>query len=67
MVNSVQCTKCGNWFYGRSVKTKRVTTRLATHFVFSRCRIMIERIKNLIKKLCDEVETVHGFCCLGAS
>ena len=64
MANSALGTKCGNWSHGRSANTKRVTTRLATRFVCSRCREMREGMVDLIEKLCDEVETVNGFCYL---
>ena len=37
MANSVFCTKCGNWVCGRCANIKRVTARLATRFVCSRC------------------------------
>ena len=65
MANSVLCTKCGNWVHGRSAKIKRVTTRLAMHFICSKCSGIIERTVDLINKLCNEVETVNGFCYLG--
>ena len=65
MANSVLHTKCGNWVYGRCAKIKRATTRLAMHFVCSKYKGIIEGIVDLIEKLCDEVETVNGFCYLG--
>ena len=34
------------------------------HFICSKCKIMEGMVK-LIKKLCDEVEKMNGFCCLG--
>ena len=40
---------------------KRVTARLAMHFVCLKCKEIMEGTINLIKKLCDEVETVNGF------
>ena len=46
-------------------KIKRVTARLAMQFVCSKCRAIMERTVDSIKKLCDEVETVNGFCYLG--
>ena len=61
MANSVLSTKCGNWVYTKCAKLKRATTRLAMHFICSKCKGMVD----LIKKLCDEVETVNGFCYLG--
>ena len=65
MVNSVLCTKCGNWVHGKCAKIKRVTARLAMHFVCSKCKGIMEGTMDLIEKSCDEVETVNGFCYLG--
>ena len=65
MANSVLCTKCGNWAHGRCVKIKRVTAKLAMHFVCSNCKGIMEGMVDSIKRLCDEVETVNGFCYLG--
>ena len=42
----------------------RVTAGSAMHFVCSRCEGIMEETVNSIKKLCDEVETVNGFCYL---
>ena len=63
--NSVFCAKCGNWVHGRCAKIKRVTARLAMHFACSKCKGITERTVKSIEKLCDEVETVNGFCYLG--
>ena len=65
MVNSVLCIKCGNWVHGRCAKIKRATARLAMHFIRSKCKGIIEGTVDLIEKLCDEVQTVNGFCYLG--
>ena len=65
MANSVLCTKCGNWVYGRCAKIKRATARLAVHFASSKCKGIMEGMVDSIEKLCDEVETVNGFCYLG--
>ena len=35
------------------------------HFVCLKCKGIMERTMDSIEKLCDEVETVNGFCCLG--
>ena len=64
MANSVLCTKCGNCVHGRCAKIKRVTARLAMHFVCLKCRGKMEGIVDSIEKSCDEVETVNGFCYL---
>ena len=65
MANSVLCTKCGNWVHGKCAKIKRVTARLAVHFVCSKCKGIMEGTVDSIEKLWDEVETVNGFCYLG--
>lgn len=65
MSNSLLCTKCGNWVHGRCAKIKRVTNRLAMCFVCSKCMGVIAKNSDSIEKLCDEVETVNGFCYLG--
>ena len=65
MAYSVLCTKCGNWVHGRCAKIKRATAKLAMHFVFSKCKEIMEGRVDSIEKLSDEVETVNGFCYLG--
>ena len=65
IANSVLYTKCGNWVHGKCAKIKRVTVRLAMHFVCSKCKGIMEGTMDSIEKLCDEVETVNGFCYLG--
>ena len=57
------CAKSENWVHGRC--TKRVTTKLATRFVGSRCSDMMEKMVKSIEELCDEVEMVNGFCYQG--
>ena len=65
MANSVLSTKCGNWVHGKCAKIKRVTTRLAMHFICLKCKGIMEGTVDSDKKLCNEVETVNGFCYLG--
>ena len=65
MANSVLCTKCGSWVHGKCAKIKRVIARLAMHFVCSKCKGIMEGTVDSFEKLCDEVETVNGFCYLG--
>ena len=54
--------KLASW---QMCKNKRSTVRLAKHFVCSKCKGIMEVMEDLIEKLCDEVETVNGFCYLG--
>ena len=49
--NSVLCTKCGNCVH-------------AMHFICSKCKGIMKGIVDSINNLCDEVETVNGFCYL---
>ena len=65
MANSVLCTKCENWVHGKCAKIKRATARLAMHFVCLKCKGIMEGTMDSNEKLCDEVETVNGFCYLG--
>ena len=65
MANSVLCTKCENWVHGKCAKIKRVTARLAMHFVCLKCKGKMEGTMDSVEKLCDKVETVNGFCYLG--
>ena len=44
---------------------KQVTARLAMLFVCLKCKQIMEGTMDSIKKLCDEVEMVYGFCYLG--
>ena len=52
-------------FIGKYAKIKRATARLAMHFVCLKCIGIIEGMVDSIEKLCNEVETVNGFCYLG--
>ena len=65
MAYSVLCTKCGNWVHGKCAKIRRVTARLAMHFICSKCRGIMEGMVDSVKKLSNEVETVNEFCYLG--
>ena len=65
MANLVLCTKCRNWVHGKCAKIKKATTRLAMHFVCSKCKGIMEEMVNSVEKFCDEVETVNRFCYLG--
>ena len=65
MANLMLCTKCENWVHGKCAKMKRVTARLASRFVCSKCKEIMEGTVDSIEKLYDEVETVNRFCYLG--
>ena len=57
--------KMWKWVHGRCAKIKRVTARLAMHFICSKYKRIMEGMVNSIEKLCNEVETVNRFCYLG--
>ena len=65
MANSVLCVKCRKWIHGRWVKVKRVTMRLGRDFECGRCKKEADGFKDSAEELCEEVETVRGFCYLG--
>ena len=44
---------------------KRVTPRLGRDFVCGRCKKQVDGLVEPVKELCEEVETVRGFCYLG--
>ena len=45
-------------------KKQRITDKLAMRFVCSRCIGIMEGTVDSFEKLCDEMETVNGFCYL---
>ena len=63
--NSVLCVKCRKWIHERCAKVKRVTLRLGRNFVCGRCMKEADEFMDSVEKLCEEVETVRGFCYLG--
>ena len=65
MANSVLCVKYGKWIHGRCAKVKRVTARLGRDFVCGRCNNQVNGFKGPVEELCEEVESVRGFCYLG--
>ena len=50
MANLMLCTKCRNWVDGRCAKIERATARLAMHFICSKCKGMVDSIKNCAMK-----------------
>ena len=52
------------WVQGKCTKRKKVTCSSAKHFVCRRCTYVGDD-KDEPVELCDEVETVKGFCYLG--
>ena len=65
MENSVLWVKCRKWIHGRGVKVKRVTLRLGRDFVCGRCKKEADEFMDSVEELCEEVQTVRGFCYLG--
>ena len=65
MANSLLCVKCRKWIYGRCAKVKRVTPRLGRDLVCGICKQVDDGLAEPVEKLCEEEETVRGFCYLG--
>ena len=65
MANSVLHVKCRKWIHGRFAKVKRVTLRLGRDFLCGRCKKQADGFMDSVEELCEEVETVTGFCYLG--
>ena len=62
---AVCCTQCTKWIHGRCTKMKKVICISARHFVCRRCTHVGNGTEEPVEALCDEVETVKGFCYLG--
>ena len=62
MANSVLCVQCGKWINCRSAGVKRAIPKFSRHFT---CEGNIGEAVEHKEKLCDEVETVKEFTCLG--
>ena len=66
IVNLVLRTKCNQWIYGRCSKAKKVIPNTARFFVCSKCEKATNGMGEVQQEvMCDEVETVKGFCYLG--
>ena len=59
------CVKCGKWIHGRCTKVKSVTSRLGRDFVCGRWKKQADGLVEPVEELCEEMETVRGFCYLG--
>ena len=47
------------------MKVKRVTPSLVRDCVCGRCKKQVDGLVEPVEQLCEEVETVRGFCYLG--
>ena len=54
-----------SWSTQCCAQIKTATARLAMHSICSKCKEIMEVMVDSIEKLCDEVETVNGFCYFG--
>ena len=63
--NAVCCTQCTKWMHGRCTKLEKVTCSSARHFACRRCIDVGDDMEEPMEVLCNEVETVKGFCYLG--
>ena len=65
MSNAVWCTLCKKWIHARCTKMKKVSCSFTQQFVCRRCEDIGDGKEEPVEVLCDEVETVKGFCYLG--
>ena len=65
MSNAVLCTVCKKWIHARCAQMKKVSCSLAQQFICRRCEDIGDGKEKPVEVLCDEVETVKGFCYLG--
>ena len=65
MSNAVLCTVCKKWIHARCARTKKVSSSFAQQFICRRCEDIGDGKEEPVEVLCDEVETVKGFCYLG--
>ena len=56
---------CTKWIHERCTKMKKVTCSSVRHFVGKRCTDVGDGTEEQVEVLCDDVETVKGFCYLG--
>ena len=64
MANSVLCVKCGKWIHGRC-ESKEGDPQGWGEIVCERCKKEVDGLVEPVEELCEEVETVRGFCYLG--
>ena len=62
MSNAVLCTMCKNWIHSRCAQTKKISCSFAQQFICKRCEDIGDGKKEPVEMLCDEEETVRGFC-----
>jgi len=62
MANSVLCVKCRKWIHGRCVKAEGDPEVGERSCVW---KMQADGLMGSVEELCEEVETVRGFCYLG--
>ena len=65
MSNAVLCTMYKKWIHARCAQTKKVSFSFAQQFICRGCEDIGDGKEEPVEVLCDEVETVKGFCYLG--
>ena len=64
MSHAVLCTVCKKWIHAKCAQTKKVSCSFAQQFICRRCEDIGDGKEEPVEVLCDEVETVKGFCYL---
>ena len=65
MSNAVLCTVRKKWIHAGCAQTKKLSCCFAQQFICRRCEDIGDGKEEPVKVLCNEVETVKGFCYLG--
>ena len=64
MRRCAQCVRNG-FIHARCAQTKKVSSSFALQFICRRCEDIGDGKEEPVEVLCDDVETVKGFCYLG--
>ena len=62
--NAVCCTQRMKWIHGRCMKMKKMACSSARHCVCRRCTDVRDSTEKPVEVICNEAETVKGFCYL---
>ena len=62
MSNAVWSAVCKKWIHTKCAQTKKVSSSFAQQFICRRCEDAEGGKEEPVEVLCDEVETVKGFC-----
>ena len=62
----MQCVAhCNKWTHGSCTELKKITSSSSRLFICRRYKDFGEWKEKPVEVLCDKIENVKGFCCLG--